>query len=47
MGASRLGRGISSVMWVMASKPIGDKLRALSVAAYFILAGRCDQLDDM
>jgi hypothetical protein len=26
MGASRVGRGISSVMWVIASNPMSDKL---------------------
>lgn len=29
IGASRVGRGISSVMWVIASYPISDKLRFL------------------
>jgi hypothetical protein len=47
MGASRVGRGISSVMWVIASNPISDKLGGLSVTAHFILTGRRDQLDDM
>jgi hypothetical protein len=36
IGASRVGRGISSVMWVMASNPISDKLGGLSISLHVV-----------
>jgi hypothetical protein len=36
IGASRVGRGISSVMWVIASYPISDKLQFIVSDTQFL-----------